>query len=491
MRFACVDKSASDRLKLKELLESSFEFCRDSIGHLASLEFIPATQEEILLNQTGVSPKKVASASPTLKRIDLQAEAYAGIILGSGYSVEESISALSSIRQSEELIPVFLFLSPENFSIRILRRVEKYNVDVFRTDESQTRIAHSLLKSSLSSKKNSSGKIIAVEGAKGGVGVTSLTAGLAHAASAIGRSAVVVDFSSEGALFQYLQSEKWQSADFRTLLLDKLSPNKLTIERSLTRAPNGINLLLPPAGGKEIRELWLRNNETLEISLSILEILKESFDLVLCDMGHAEGVLSFSVLSRADVRLLISSNEPASVHLLHEKLAEFDELPGNARTVVCVNLLVENSLTFSDIEDYLLSSSAAESVELVCLPKDLNAANWIGTGNTIYTEGSKRFQETLRGLTSSLSAGTKISAPLEKEPQRKKLLSFFNFRKTGALSSRGLLPAPNADLESVNFVLGGETRTDSSRNEQTSCSFSSQSYVSPQIVSQKVRAAGG
>jgi hypothetical protein len=205
-----------------------------------------------------------------------------------------------------------------------------------------------------------------------------------------------------------MATQRWQSPDYAAFLLDKIAPDMSMSERCLTVAPNGINLLLPPAGGNEIRELWLRDKSTFEITLTLIEILREKFDYIIVDTAATEGVLNFALNSQAHVRLLITSNEPASVHLLNLRLSELINIPGDSATQILINQLSERGLTKNDICDFLQMNGDFNNHMAIIqpLPFDTSGKHWMGTGNSFYTESSREVQDQLENCISIFSLST-------------------------------------------------------------------------------------
>lgn len=486
MKLACIDKTASARLMLQTLVVEAFNCSRESIGHLPVLDFSPATKEEIVIG--GLDSKD-----------SINGPAWAGVVIGPGYETEELFGLASEIRSSAGKIPIFCFVTPENYSMRVLRRLERVSAEVLRTDDSSIRIVHSIFKSISARIGKSEGKLVTIDGAKGGIGASSIVLGIAHAALAEGKSTLVVDLSKEGSLFHYLQTQKWQSSAYRTLLVDRLNASKTVLDRLVVEAPNGIKLFLPPAGGADIRELWLRSPQSLEVTLGLIELFKERYDLVLIDLARSEGLLPFSLVTRADIRLVISSNEPASVHLLNDKLTELRELPTLSRTIVLLNLLVQESLTAADIEDFLVMHEASSSIEILSLPFDPLATSWIGTGNSIYTEGSQRLQSILRGLASAISLGGIVPSDSETVQRGRGIgwLTSLNWRRKTKRLDPALLPPPSPSqvADGVNFILTDELKSTfqsvakSRRDSSSTKDNLFQDYRSP-LVS-KISATGG
>ena len=136
MKLACVDKTASNRLELQRLIMDAFDCSKEAIGHLPALDFAPVTKEEILIS--GLNFK-------TATKTNAEGE-WSGIILGPGYVFEELFCVASEFRASSSTIAIFCFIPSENYSIRILRKLEKISVEVFRIDDSPARVVHSILR---------------------------------------------------------------------------------------------------------------------------------------------------------------------------------------------------------------------------------------------------------------------------------------------------------------------------------------------------------
>jgi MinD-like ATPase involved in chromosome partitioning or flagellar assembly len=381
MRIVCVDASAADRVALQRHFDTVYEACREYLGHLNLADTVPASKEELLV-----------SSAPEL------------IAVGSAYSIELSFSTCRDLREAFPQTPIIVFLKAEAYSLRTMRRLERVSNEIFSVDEDPIRVAHKLISISRETAGKPSGRLITVSGVKGGVGATSVVSGIAHAAEALGKSSVVIDLSESASFSHYMAASRWQSSDFAAAIVDGISPDRSLIEKCITTAPNGINLFLPPSGGTDVRELWLRSSDRFEITLSAVEILQEMFDLVIVDMAGAEGVLHFALQCRAQGKLLVTSNDPASVHLLTTKLSKLVEIPGDGTVSVLINTLVEKGLTREDVLDFLYYNEqfSDEMATLAPIPFDERARNWIGTGNSFYTESPIEIQRLLESTAREL-----------------------------------------------------------------------------------------
>lgn len=377
MRIACVDKSATDRAKLQKFLDDAYEKCRATIGHLTLAQLYPVSQEELLLN-----------SAPD------------AIIVGGGFSGEETYGVCREIRETFSNVPLLVLIQTNLYSLRTLKRFEPLCTEVLTYDDSPVRLVHVLSSIERRKRNAQTGKLVVVNGVKGGVGTTSITAGLAHAGQALGKSTVVFDLSTLGSLVQYMGAHRYQSPDYTSILVDGITPDSAMVERCLTTAPNGVTIFLPPAGGNEVRELWLRDQKRFEQTLHIIEILRDTYDVVLVDIAGAEGVLVFGLFARADTRLLVTSNDPAAIHLLSSALSRSAEIPGNSQVSILLTSLIENGLTKDDMLDFLFAHEHFQEsmATLDPLPFDTHGKDWVGTGNTFYTECSPANQKQLEHI---------------------------------------------------------------------------------------------
>jgi len=384
MRIACVDKTATDRLKLEETLGQGFRECRKTIGHLLVAKFYPSSREEALIN----TPPDV-------------------LIVGPAFNSEEAFRFVREWKSLHSDVPVFIFASEENYCLKALKRFEPYVREVFCTVDKASRYVYSISSVSEVDKKRIKGALITVQGVKGGVGVTSVVGGLAHAYQELGKSIVVMDLSQRGVFSQFMLSDKWQSSELSEILAQKIIPDADKVERLLIQLKNGIQVLPPPSGAGEIREVYVRNTDTLEIPLYIVDRLLELYDVVLVDMAGTEGILPFALTCRADCRIILSGNDAGSVHLLASMISDSQSM-GEGQTLIVINRLIQNGLNLEDVLDFITWIPSFDKSLLFSeeIPYDPRASLWIGTGNTIYTEGSKKIKNCLFALAKE-SLGTR------------------------------------------------------------------------------------
>lgn len=390
-RIACVDKTIAHRVELKNTLESAYAACRKTIGYVEVGKIVLCSKEELLIN-----------AGPDV------------CVIGSGFGTEEVYGLCKTLKTSHPNTSIIVLVSPDNFTLRYLRRLEKLVYVALRVDDEPVRLVHAIESLQTNKVGKATGKLITVNGVKGGVGSTSIVSGLVHAAQACGRDAVVIDLSQLSSFAFYIGAPAWHSPDYRLMLVETGNPDRNMVERLIVTAPNGISILPAPSGGAAIREIWLRDASRFEITLSIIEHLKDLFDVVIVDVANTEGVLPFALQINAFSRLLVSSHDPASVHLLKSAGSLLLENPGDGMTVMVINHTTKHGLAMEDIADFVLGDSViADKINLVGpVPYDAHAGMWIGTGNTFYTEAKRPTQEFLESLFSSVCATDAVNQTL-------------------------------------------------------------------------------
>ncbi|MBP9838236.1 MAG: hypothetical protein KBC84_05940 [Proteobacteria bacterium] len=443
MKIASVDKSAKNREKLTSFLEESFESCRSVLGFLRIPEFLPLSTKEVLLSKS-----------------------FEAIVVGPSFSEEETFYCCRELRESHPQVPIFLVLDENAYTLKNLKRYQKVATDIFSTTESPQRLVHQLCKLEEQDNTRKLGKLLTLNSAKGGVGTTSLVTAFAHAALALEKKCIVLDLSPNSALLHYLSAPRFHSPEFTAALLEDRRVDPNFVKQLKTVTPCGIEVILPPYGSKETREKWLRNPGTLELSLNIIEILRDEYELIIIDVSTIEGILPFAINSRANYRYIVTANEPASVFLLNNKLSEISEIPGNANTYILINELTDQGLNKKDISDFLLHNKnfTLETIKHKSIPLDTRGKFWIGTRNSFYTE-SKRSTQGIVEEVLKQSLGILGNNVLEgKISLLEKIISFF--RKNEQITSSSLISkskakflTSNRNLEPINNLVSEYTKS--------------------------------
>ncbi|NJP79628.1 MinD/ParA family protein, partial [Streptomyces sp. AA8] len=162
------------------------------------------------------------------------------------------------------------------------------------------------------------GTLLAVVGAKGGVGTTVTAVQLALAACAAGRSVALVDLDLQsGDIASYLDVQFRRSiADLAGI--SDISPRVL--QDAVFPHPTGLGLLLAPAEGErgeEIGDLAARQ---------IAAALRSRYELVVADCGTQITAAGAAVVETADVALLVTTPDVVSVRAAKRMVRLWDRL---------------------------------------------------------------------------------------------------------------------------------------------------------------------
>ncbi|MFI1799941.1 CpaE family protein [Streptomyces sp. NPDC020379] len=175
------------------------------------------------------------------------------------------------------------------------------------------------------------GTLLAVTGAKGGVGTTVTAVQLALAACAAGRSVVLVDMDLQsGDVASYLDVQFRRSiADLAGI--SDISPRVL--QDAVFPHPAGPGLLLAPAEGE-------RGEEVGDLaSRQIVGALRGRYELVVVDCGTQITAACAAVVETADVALLVTTPDVVSVRAAKRmvRLWERLQIRKASETVTVVN----------------------------------------------------------------------------------------------------------------------------------------------------------
>lgn len=174
------------------------------------------------------------------------------------------------------------------------------------------------------------GKLVAVVGAKGGVGTTVTAVQLALAARAAGRGVALVDLDLQsGDVASYLDVQ------FRRSIADLAGINDISprvLQDAVFPHPTGLGLLLAPAEGErgeEVGDLAARQ---------IAAALRGRYELVIVDCGTQITAAGAAVIETADAALLVTTPDVVSVRAAKRMVRLWERLqirkPEETTTVV-------------------------------------------------------------------------------------------------------------------------------------------------------------
>ncbi|MEU2869353.1 P-loop NTPase [Streptomyces olivoreticuli] len=211
------------------------------------------------------------------------------------------------------------------------------------------------------------GTLVAVTGAKGGVGTTVTAVQLALAACAAGRNVALVDMDLQsGDIASYLDVQFRRSiADLAGI--SDISPRVL--QDAVFPHPAGLGLLLAPAEGE-------RGEEVGDLaSRQIVGALRGRYELVVVDCGTQITAACAAVVETADVALLVTTPDVVSVRAAKRmvRLWERLQIRKAAETVTVVNRYTRSA----EIQPSLVERATGTRAARTTVPagyKELQAA---------------------------------------------------------------------------------------------------------------------
>jgi DNA-binding response OmpR family regulator len=194
------------------------------------------------------------------------------------------------------------------------------------------------------------GQVLALIGAKGGVGTSTVAVNLGVALARRPTPTVLLDLHHLGGtvVSQLRLTPRTSLADLLALQPEQISPQRL--ERVLTGHPTGLRALTSPPGGANWVELPVAHASAIVRSATPMA------DVVLLDLPHVPSPASKEVLGLCDMALLVLAPDPTTLACAEQMITWFESAGLSAGMIA--TLLVNRSqaaVTFSvnDVEKKL------------------------------------------------------------------------------------------------------------------------------------------
>ncbi len=251
-------------------------------------------------------------------------------------------------------------------------------------------------------KKGRTANLILVDSAKGGLGVTSVVAGLAEAMTVSGKKVAVVDLDSETQdLSRFLQARPFINENLE-FLIDGVKPiAEEHVKQCLVPVwseDDGLFCMSPSLVGDEssgLNPLQSRN------FLSVIEIVDSLYDVVIIDVGSIRGAVLKTLYRVADTVLMLVNNDPASLYATVSRMSLVRQWINPTADFILVENFPHKSGLPSEIlrREINLATNGDESRWYTkVLPECRAAARWPGSGDTIFSRGKRSLSQALSGL---------------------------------------------------------------------------------------------
>jgi MinD-like ATPase involved in chromosome partitioning or flagellar assembly len=321
--------------------------------------------------------------------------------------VSKDLGAVASVRKLLPETPIVVALAAGSENLATIEHLALLGVDDTITD---TTSAHEFFKKIIllakRQKKAKAGKLILVDSGKGGIGVTSVAAGLCEMLLDGVRKIALVDLDFETQdLSRFLQARPFLNENLQ-LLFDGTRPvTEDFVEQCLVPLweKEDRAWCVPPC--KESEDLYNREAAYSRTLLSVLEILDDSFDCVIVDAGSARGAMLKALYRVADHVVVLVNNDPATLFAVAERVRSLrGQMAPNAQVTV-----VENGSGHAGLSSEVLKREFCQAAGLSdsewfdrSLPFFAHGSRWPASGDTLVSTGSESLMRAFEALTGAL-----------------------------------------------------------------------------------------
>jgi Flp pilus assembly CpaE family ATPase len=250
------------------------------------------------------------------------------------------------------------------------------------------------------------GTVVAVTGAKGGVGTTLAAVQLALAAQASGRGSVLVDMDLQsGDVASYLDVQFRRSAADLAGISDI---SARVLQDAVYSHESGLGLLLAPGDGERGEEVDDR------AARQIIGALRGRYDIVLVDCGTQLNAANAAAIETADLAVLLTTPDVVSVRAAKRMVRMWDRL--QIRKAEDTVTLVNRTSRLSEIQPSLIARIVGTPVARSTVPanyKELQSAVDAGRMQDLDSKGSVR--QALWGFAGELGLVTATEPPSGKQ----------------------------------------------------------------------------
>ena len=237
------------------------------------------------------------------------------------------------------------------------------------------------------------GSLVCFIQAKGGSGSTTLCAALASACESKGKNSLLWDFDVDTAdLSRSLSVGAVQSGVFGNWLDGTSELTRESVKLAASAVSDYISVLPPPRESMAESFDLVCHTQGLTLSNRIAELSKATFDAILVDTAGRLGPATGSLISVADHVVLVIDDTVMGLTGLNMFVNFIKPLIQEKNSLVfLVNGTSRASLAIKEVRDSLESIHrfGADAWRLPPIPLDHAGTGWAGSGDTLFTLGSR------------------------------------------------------------------------------------------------------
>lgn len=347
------------------------------------------------------------------------------MILGAGLGE----AALQIAKHTKEIAPNIeiimyvseKFYSSEAFRLAHVSRVRKVIPEMASSlDLLQELVSiHEYFRSCGRTKK---GQLIVVMQAKGGIGSTSLIAALAELADEAKNHTLLWDLDIESKdLSRGFNAKGAQSQLVTAWMNGTRDLNRESLRESYIPVGRFVSLLPPPhdiATGMDL----IGHPDSIKTIHRVIELARVSQDTIIVDTAGRLSPATGTLLRMADKILILVDDSLLGLSAAHTFLETLLPLVKNnqdAIRIVCAGTKLSNEEVAQLLGEHVSINEDAWS--LPAIPIDNGAANWPGTGNTLYSLGQKQTKKAIEQIASEISVWNATDSKIKRIPSRSRL----------------------------------------------------------------------
>lgn len=375
-----VDGSAQDRIELHNSLEGALKEIRargELIGQISWRQMTMTEAERLHFNVLLVGEALLRKEITTLAR--LRAELACSIIVVTRTVVSIAESA-SFVRLGADDV-ISLTSSPVELIQRILIAARRSEMKV-------------------------NGQLIITDGAKGGVGTTTLTASLGQALFEAGKRAVLIDTDTETQMLsRSLEAIPYINEAFTHLLRNKgfllqdnLKEYVVQITEGDADSERGIWVIPPPQDEELMNDI-----EAAPALLSAIEFLQRCYDYVIIDSSDIRKGLMSALLERCDTFVFTFTQDPSSLFAAQQRISRLaPSLSAKSSVALVANRTSRDAKELSEFFSIISMNLRGRKAFHLSVPESKHGENWVASGESLYSRGNAYYSKGIDSIVSSL-----------------------------------------------------------------------------------------
>jgi MinD-like ATPase involved in chromosome partitioning or flagellar assembly len=390
LRIAIIELNAEGRSRLNDHIQNLINSEVREIELLPRISIIPALFEEIGL-----------IGCPDI------------VIVGPGV-VERDVSIIRNIREQSPSSSILALLLSGMQTLALVEQVARMGADDTITEKtSADELFRKIVLLSRRTPKKDGGKLVLVDSGKGGLGVTTIAAGLGEALLDCGKKVSLIDLDSDSQdLSRFLQTRPYINEPLQLLLEQKRPATEEMVRQALVNVwADEYNLLCMPPAPDEDRNADMRAIHA-RVWVSILELVETMSDVTIVDVGNARGPVLRTLYRVADAVIFVVSNDPASIFAAADKVVKARGwMSADSELFIVNNSPNPNGLSTSILTEELCAATKIKPEMFIAdLGYDAAAAKWPASGSTPFAICKPRTRASILRIASKLFADIQIDS---------------------------------------------------------------------------------